>query len=220
MICLSWKGWIELFSSWLIKNAQKLIIPIVAFGLILLFIFPISDMPSSGEGEIIQQPSSTTDHPSPHEEKNQQITEEEHKTIMVDVKGMVKYPGVYELPTGSRMIDAIEIAGGYLPESDSININHAQILSDEMAIYVPYKGEEAVTSVQLVQSEADDGKININTADESKLTSLPGIGPSKAKAIVSFREENGLFTALEDLKKVTGIGDKTYEQLEDQIKIK
>jgi competence protein ComEA len=166
---------------------------------------------------VIQPPSSTSDHPSPTEETNPQSPEP--LKIMVDVKGMVKYPGVYELPAGSRMIDAIEIAGGYLPESDSISINHAQILNDEMAIYIPYKGEEAVAAVQLIQAEADDGKVNINTADETMLTSLPGIGPSKAKAIVSFREDNGLFTSPEDLKKVTGIGDKTYEQLKDLIKI-
>ncbi|MFC4411059.1 helix-hairpin-helix domain-containing protein [Chungangia koreensis] len=192
----------------------------MAFGLILLFIFPISDMSSSSEGEIIQPTSSTFDHSSLIEENNQPSTEEVQQKIMVDVKGMVKYPGVYELPAGSRMIDAIEIAGGHLPESDASSINHAQILSDEMAIYIPYKGEETVAAVQLFMPEADDGKININTADETMLTSLPGIGPSKAKAIVSFREENGLFTSPEDLKKVTGIGDKTYEQLEDQIKIK
>lgn len=132
---------------------------------------------------------------------------------------MVKYPGVYELPEGSRIIDAIDIAGGYLPESDNQQINHAQKLSDEMVIYIPYKGEEAVLAISS-PSEIDDGLIDLNTADESQLTTLPGIGPSKASAIIAYREENGPFAVPEDLKKVTGIGEKTFERLEDLIKIK
>jgi len=219
MICLHSKGWFELFKVWLFKNYRKLLTPIFAFGLILLFIFPDIDMSSYVEDDLIQPPSLTTIHPS--EELQQPIPEESLPLpIMVDIKGMVKYPGVYELPSGSRMIEAIEMAGGYLPESDSSAINHAQILSDEMAIYIPYKGEEVVMALPQFQNHAEDGKININTADETLLTSLPGIGPSKAAAIVSFREEHGLFTTPEDLKKVTGIGEKTYERLQDSITIK
>jgi len=138
---------------------------------------------------------------------------------MVDVKGLVKYPGVYELPFGSRVVDAIELAGGYLPESDSTSINHAMKLEDEMVIYIPYDGEEMVESVNPTPSQKDD-KIDINTADETLLTTLPGIGPSKAGAIIKYREENGRFSSPEDLKNVTGIGDKTYERLADLIKVK
>lgn len=211
---------IELSSSWLIKNFRKLLTPIIAFGLILLFIFPDS-LSSSSEGEIIQPPSQSTFQPSSIEETNTNKSEEETPSIiMVDIKGMVKYPGVYELQSGSRVIDAIEAAGGYLPESDSMSINHAQILTDEMVIYIPYIGEAAFDATHFVQAEQDDGKININTADEALLSTLPGIGPSKAAAIISYREEHGLFAAPEDLKNVTGIGDKTYERLQDSIKVK
>lgn len=153
------------------------------------------------------------------EESQEQSNTDNLVSVIVDVKGLVKYPGVYELPIGSRVMDAIELAGGYLPESDSTMINHAMKLEDEMVIYIPYKGEEIVESVNPIPSKNDD-KIDINTADETLLTTLPGIGPSKADAIINYREENGRFGSPEELKNVTGIGDKTFDRLEDLIIVK
>lgn len=146
--------------------------------------------------------------------------------IMVDVKGEVVSPGVYELTTEDRVIDAIQLAGGYTNEAETNLVNHAQKLQDEMVIYIPKKGEEladlpieqTVTSGQASKNSA--GKININTADESQLTTLPGIGPSKAQAIIAYREETGSFKNIEDLTNVSGIGDKTFEKLKELIDIK
>ncbi|MFO7315627.1 MAG: helix-hairpin-helix domain-containing protein [Bacilli bacterium] len=148
---------------------------------------------------------------------------------VVDVKGAVKFPGVYELTTEDRIIDAIQMAGGYSEEADSNYINHAQKLQDEMVIYIPKKGEslegEGPSSVGpvFVQSQKTAGQkdplVNINTADESQLTTLPGIGPSKAKAIIQYREENGKFKQIDELKNVSGIGEKTFEKLKDLITI-
>lgn len=146
--------------------------------------------------------------------------------IMVDVKGEVVSPGVYELTTEDRVIDAIQLAGGYTNEAETNLVNHAQKLQDEMVIYIPKMGEEladllieqTVTSVQA--SKNSTGKININTADESQLTTLPGIGPSKAQAIIAYREETGSFKNIEDLTNVSGIGDKTFEKLKELIDIK
>ena len=155
--------------------------------------------------------------------------ETEQKPIMVDVKGAVKYPGVYSLSEEQRIVDAVEAAGGYTDDANPVLINHAQRLQDEMVIYVPKMGEEpAEVMERIIQagpatgsgSGNTTGKININKAMEAELTQLPGIGPSKAGAIIQHRSEHGNFQVIDDLKKVTGIGDKTFEQLKDLIDVK
>lgn len=155
--------------------------------------------------------------------------ETEHNSIIVDVKGAVKYPGVYTLFEEQRIVDAVEAAGGYTDDANPVLINHAQRLQDEMVIYIPKTGEEpAEVMEQIIQASPANGsssgsttvKININKAMEAELTQLPGIGPSKAGAIIQHRSEHGNFQAIDDLKKVTGIGDKTFEQLKDLIDVK
>lgn len=159
------------------------------------------------------------------EEAAEQIAPE---TVVVDVKGAVKYPGVVQLTTEDRVMDAIEAVGGYTEVANPVTINHAQKLVDEMVIYVPAQGENleelalqtTVTTNASSNASNDDGKVNLNTATEAELTTLPGIGPSKAAAILAYREENGGFKTIEDLKNVSGIGDKTFEKLQDAIKVK
>lgn len=143
-------------------------------------------------------------------------TEKIPETVMVDIKGQVAKPGVYELPGGARTQEAIGAAGGFLPEADSRAINLAMKVSDEMVLYVPKTGEEIVLP-QSSASPAGDGLIDLNSATEAELMELPGIGPSKAAAIIAYRTENGKFGKVEDLTNVTGIGDKTFEQLKDGI---
>ncbi|WP_353048215.1 helix-hairpin-helix domain-containing protein [Planococcus sp. ISL-110] len=142
-------------------------------------------------------------------------------TLMIDMKGQVVNPGVYELPAGSRMQDAIDAAGGFTPEADSRAINLALIVVDETSLYIPATGEETVlpATAQTV-SEGGSSLININTATEAELMELPGIGPSKAAAILAYRDEAGSFKTPEELTEVTGIGDKTFEQLKDLITTK
>lgn len=151
--------------------------------------------------------------------------------VLVDVKGAVLHPGVYALNEEQRIIDAVNLAGGYLTDADTQLINHAQKVQDEMVIYIPVKGEklDEVTSGFISMptagtttsgGSAKDGKVNLNQADEAALTTLSGIGPSKAQSIIAYREESGGFQTIEDLKKVTGIGDKTYEKLKDSITVK
>lgn len=152
-------------------------------------------------------------------------------TVMIDVKGAVNYPGVYTLEEGQRIVDAIEMAGGYAEAANPTLINHAQKLQDEMVIYIPKLGEELTEIMpELVQtaqgnrsssgSTNNAGKINLNKAEANELTQLPGVGPSKATAIIQHRTEQGTFQTIEDLKKVTGIGEKTFEQLKDLIDVK
>ncbi|MFF2754248.1 helix-hairpin-helix domain-containing protein [Psychrobacillus sp. NPDC058041] len=143
---------------------------------------------------------------------------EEDHILFVEVKGAVMKPGVYELSLGDRVLKAIELAGGYLPISDSKTINHAQKVEDEMVIYVPIEGEE----VEQLQGSLTENSslVNINIADAGLLTTLPGIGPAKAEAIIAYRNDEGLFKETHDLMKVTGIGKKTYDKLESLITVK
>lgn len=140
---------------------------------------------------------------------------------MIDVKGAVKNAGLYELPSGSRINDAIEAAGGFLPDADSRSINLAVIVLDESSVYVPKQGEESlVPPASTPGGSAQPGLINLNSASEDELTGLPGIGPAKAAAIVAHRTENGPFQNIEQLMDVTGIGEKSFEQLKELVRVR
>lgn len=142
--------------------------------------------------------------------------------VVVDVKGQVALPGVYTLSANKRVLDAITLAGGLLPTADERMLNLAAKLVDEMVIYVPIEGEELSFTGSIVQvpgATSDSDLVNINTSDENELMTLSGIGPSKAKAIIFYREENGMFQSIEQLKEVSGIGDQTFEAIKDFISI-
>lgn len=144
----------------------------------------------------------------------------EQVSVVVDVGGAVKRPGVVELEAGSRVIDAIEAAGGLLDDADCETINQAEVLQDAQKVYVPHEGESqtAVATEATATSPSNTTPlVNINTAGVSELDALPGIGPATAQAIVDDREANGSFTAPEDLMRVSGIGEKKYAKLESQI---
>jgi competence protein ComEA len=150
---------------------------------------------------------------------------EQSETIMVDVKGQIKQPGVYQANTRERVIDVVSRAGGLTDKADEGQVNFAEHVQDEMIIYIPAKGEEGLLSpVSTGGNPASAGsqkesKININKADETELQNLPGIGPAKAAAIIEYRNTSGPFKAVEDLKNISGIGDKTFEKLKDLIVI-
>lgn len=136
----------------------------------------------------------------------------EEKKIYVYITGAVKNPGVYNLKDGDRIKDLVELAGGLLEDADSESVNLAKKLSDEEKIHIPFKGETSTESL------IKDNRININTADETELDKLPGIGPSLAKRIVDYRNTHGPFKKIDDIKNVAGIGDKKFEDLKGLIK--
>jgi len=145
--------------------------------------------------------------------------------IRVYVSGAVLVPGVYALPWDSRVEDAVAAAGGGAADADLPRVNLAARLRDEQQIYVPGQAE-AVTPVlptapppasSTGTSRTPGQKININTASAAELEALPGIGPVLAQRIIDYRQANGPFGRLEDIKKVKGIGDKTFEDLKDLI---
>jgi competence protein ComEA len=149
------------------------------------------------------------------------------KEIMVDVKGAVTHPNVYIMNEGERVIDAILKAGDLNENGTSRYMNLAQKLEDGMVIYIPT--EEEVDSEQEASwfvstqtnhsSSPSSGKININSASVTELESLPGIGPSRAEAIIAYREEKGEFTLIEEIMNISGIGPKIFEKLEELIEI-
>lgn len=184
------------------------------------------ESPLSGQVELIPNsiptPTVTNEISNEHVQPNS-IVEEEKSTVVVDIKGQVVSPGVYTLPVESRVIDAITLAGGLLPNAEGRVLNLASKLTDEMVIYVPEVGETplVIETIQPVETSPsqDQSLVNINTADETQLMTLDGIGPSKAKAILAYRNEHGQFNTIEDLKSVTGIGDRTFENLKDFISV-
>ncbi|SHE41711.1 competence protein ComEA [Caldanaerobius fijiensis DSM 17918] len=144
--------------------------------------------------------------------------------IYVDVGGAVKNPGVYRFKQGERVIDAINKAGGLEEDADTSTINMAKKLTDEEKVYIPKKGE---TPPQVVSGTSSgnsgvlptNAKININTASLQELDSLPGIGPVTAQRIIDYRNQNGPFKSIEEIKNVSRIGDKIFEQIKDKITI-
>lgn len=174
------------------------------------------------------------------EKKENEITDTEDKEkIIIYVAGAVKNEGIYELDENSRIADSIEKAGGLTEDANISNINLAYVLEDGMKVYIPKNSEkneikddtniyvskesentDINTSTKISKNTSTkNNKININTATQTELETLPGIGPSTAIKIINYRKENGKFTNIEDIKKVSGIGDSKYAQIKDLIKI-
>lgn len=145
----------------------------------------------------------------------------EQDLITVDVKGAVKSPGIYDLPVGSRVHDAVQKAGGLTEEADSKSLNLAQKISDEALVYVPTKGEEASqqTASGTTPSTSKEKKVNLNKASLEELKQVKGLGGKRAQDIIDHREANGKFKSVDELKKVSGIGAKTIEKLKDYVTV-
>ncbi len=152
------------------------------------------------------------------------ITEETNQvdTIKVYITGQVVRPGVYSISEDKRLIDAIEQAGGFTPDADLNRINLAAKVADEGMYYVPAVGEETLPDLSISHSngQAAAGRININQADQSQLETLTGIGPAKAQKIIEYRDEHGGFQSIEEIMNVSGIGEKTFENIKDQISVR
>lgn len=157
----------------------------------------------------------------------------EKKQIYVDVCGAVNCPGVYALEEGSRVFQAIEAAGGFLSTAAEVYINRAQELKDGQQLYVPTleetKEQEGVWALpgsggetKLTDGTESDAKekVNINTADESRLCTISGIGASKARAIISYREANGPFSSVEEIMNVEGIKEGTFSKIKEEIVVR
>lgn len=167
--------------------------------------------------------SSSTTEKSKQQSENDQGDKNEGM-VTVDVKGAVKKPGVYQLKSRSRVQDALLKAGGMTDEADLKSINQAQKLVDEAVVYVAKVGENVVdvttnTNASTSTSQAKAGLVNINTATEADFQTISGIGQKRAQDIIAYREANGKFKSVDDLKNVTGIGAKTLEKLKEYVTV-
>lgn len=143
--------------------------------------------------------------------------------ITVDIKGAVQKPGVYELPSNSRVNDAINLAGGVSERADRQSVNFAQKLSDEAVIYVATVGEQ-LSVVNQASAKPDDPskateKVNLNKATLADLQTISGIGQKRAQDILDYRDSNGGFQSVDELSNVSGIGDKTLERIRKEVSV-
>lgn len=155
--------------------------------------------------------------------------------VVCDISGAVKEEGVYTLKSGSRLQDLIDAAGGLTSRAQIKAINRSLLLQDQDKVYIPYKGEKtaaaptagmasnaAASSSSSSSSPAASsaaGKVNLNTATAADLQKLNGIGERKAEQIIAYREQKGGFKSIDELKEVSGIGDKTFDALKDQVTV-
>jgi competence protein ComEA len=192
------KWWIDLHFT----TTQRRTLGAIAGVLIALSLFVVF---SGKSEEVVAEPITPTQMVAP--------------ALIIDVTGEVVSPGVYELPAGSRVIDAIKAAGGARPKAALSDLNLARVIKDGEQIYVDliYKAGASVRAGS--KSAAPRGPININRASTSELDSLDGIGPVIAKRIIAYRTINGPFIAVEDLLKVSGIGDAKFAQFKEKIRV-
>lgn len=197
-----------------LSKIDRILILIILMLVIVIVWVVKKDLNDSTDAQVGFEESLTMQSENPEQEEVEE--DKQVEVIMVDVKGAVKKPGVYQMDTGKRVNDAIMIAGGFLDNADPDQVNLAQTIQDEMVIHVPVVGEQGTTVTTFSQ---DEGKVNINKADSTELETIPGIGPSKSKAIIAYRDENGRFDVIDDLTNVPGIGEKTLEQIKEYISV-
>lgn len=170
-----------------------------------------------------------------NEESETNANSAPNETWYVDIKGAIKVPQVVPVTPGMRVHDVVEMAGGVTGEADQSQVNLAQLVTDQMVIYVPKVGEEVSPSTEALVADSKvtesavseisgDGTsggdlVNINTADTTMLQTLSGIGEKRAADIINYRETNGLFETVDDLDQVSGIGEKTMEKLRPLITV-
>lgn len=209
------------------ENERKKIL-IIAFCLLVIiicsFYFYTQTSLKKTEAPLKMQTNFNQENGDNKENKDWQVPKKE---IVVYITGGVANPGLYHLPSKSRVFDLVEKAGGLLPTVESNKVNLAKMLKDGMHIDIPVKAD-VVSGNDLAPSKKEtnvseqsfnNGKININTGTQKDLETLPGIGQDRAKKIIEYRESKGSFNDLEELKQIKGIGNAVFEKIKDKITI-
>ena len=194
--------------------------------------FDLSSDSSLSEEEKVTAGSEQEDRKSEETESVSRQDQEETSGIYVHVCGAVQNPGVYELAEGSRVYQALAAAGGLREDADQEYLNQAELLQDgqQVLVYTQEEVADGVPNQGLTQSQAQadgsaagnsssSGKVNLNTADKDQLLTLPGIGDTRAEAILAYRAANGSFASIEEIMNVEGIKEKMYEKLKDYIEV-
>ena len=201
----------------------KIIVICASLGLVLGGFFllnPARQTPAKESNLQTEVAAISKDSTDEKEDKNQKEEVVEQDLITVDVKGAVKSPGIYDLPVGSRVNDAVQKAGGLTDNADSKSLNLAQKISDEALVYVPTKEEVAnQESYSNATGNKESKKVNLNKASLEELKQVKGLGAKRAQDIIDHRESNGNFKSVDELKKVSGIGAKTIEKLKEYVTV-
>lgn len=178
------------------------------FKIIVLFIATLFCMVACEKEEKVTLKAADVETSDTVEEDSKQ-----EECIFVQVCGAVNSEGVYQLPKGSRVFEAISMAGGFREDAAMAEINQAQVLEDEAYIYVP-------TIAEQMEMDSEEGeKVNINKASKEKLMTLPGVGESRAESIIQYRQEHGAFQKIEDIMQVAGIKEGLFEKIKDLITV-
>ena len=211
-----------------INKKQKILLIIIISIITLGIIYYSQIVKTTEEFDIEEQNLEIVENKT--EEKTEDI--DQVAKIIVHVSGAVKQEGIVELEENSRVADAIELAGGVREDAYMKDVNLAELLEDGMKIYIPskeevenqkesgnYVGNTNTSNKNTTDKNDLNSKVNINTATKEELDTLPGIGESTANKIINYREENGKFKSIEEIKEVSGIGDSKFEQIKDLIEI-
>lgn len=190
----------------------------ICFMIILMMMMTAGCSREDGREEVLEEADLSEEAASdklPTEKDNSEAE------VVVHVCGQVAVPGVYKLSKESRLFDALQAAGGLLPNAAGDSLNQAAKVADGEKIYVPSIEEAAGTAADVGAdtAQAADGKVNLNTADTDELMELPGIGGAKAAAIKNYREEHGGFQSVEEIMQVEGIKEGTYEKIKELLTI-
>lgn len=223
----------EKIKEFILEKKQYFIIGAVVLGLI--FFFKKEDTKQDDSANLLsektEQSSNSSFSASNQSSSAQSVSQS--KTVTCDISGAVKHQGVYTLKTGARIQELIEAAGGAKQNAQLKAVNRAVMLKDQDKIHIPYKGEKVEKASNFsstgagttTANESTSGdstqnngeKVNLNTASAADLQKLNGIGQKKAEQIIAYREQNGQFKKIEDLMQVSGIGEKTFAALKDQL---
>ncbi len=190
------------------------------FILMLLMLLSACGEPSREAEQILLSGEGEEAKPQGNQENATQEEAQDPSLIYVQVCGAVKRPGVYELPQGSRVFQALELAGGVTQEADAGSLNQAECVTDGQMIQVLTAEQAAAQEEKQAEAQPeDDGKVNLNTAAKEELMTLAGIGEAKAESILSWRKEHGSFAQIEDLMKIEGIKEGVFSKIKDYVKV-
>lgn len=198
------------------KNKIKIVaVPVLVIAAVLFFWL------NSGSDEIkIDEGNSSA---IEEDGVSQQEVNSTQSHLYVDIGGEVMKPGVYEVSDGTRLFEVIDKAGGLTEDADIDGINRAETVQDGQKIMIGRHGENPDENRDSYSAnnvtDSGEGKVNINTADAAALQTIPGIGPSKADRIIEYRESEGKFNEIDDIKNISGIGNKTFESIKEYITV-
>ena len=209
------------------SNWDKIkIIATITFIILAGTVYSVSTMIKGGKADdrielvVTDSVISTSDEADSHFDSSDDSTKDDSNTdIYVHICGAVINPGVYQVPVGTRVYQALELAGGSSDDAYLSGINLADKLADGQKVYIPAEGENAEGILSIDSGGVQSVMININTASEAELMTLPGIGQSRAKDIIIYRVKNGLFESIDDIMKVSGIKEAAFEKIKDLIKV-